>query len=147
MTTDGKTEQQTRRGCAGSSNPATGVEIDKTADEADEAQQDDDATAATRPRGSAARSRATDTSSSPPSFSSCFAGRRCADGVAVLQPVPARRADRRHGRSAAVDAARDGTVAMLSYKPDTLDQDFAAAKSHLTGDFLNYYDHVHSSRS
>jgi Mce-associated membrane protein len=40
----------------------------------------------------------------------------------------------------AVDAARDGTVAMLSYKPDTLDQDFAAAKSHLTGDFANYYD-------
>jgi len=40
----------------------------------------------------------------------------------------------------AVNAARDGTVALLSYKPDTLDQDFAAAKSHLTGDFLNYYD-------
>ena len=40
----------------------------------------------------------------------------------------------------AIDAARDGTVAMLSYKPDSLDQDFAAAKSHLTGDFLNYYD-------
>jgi Mce-associated membrane protein len=40
----------------------------------------------------------------------------------------------------ALDAAREGTVAMLSYKPDTLDQDFAAAKSHLTGDFLNYYD-------
>ena len=40
----------------------------------------------------------------------------------------------------AIDAARDGTVAMLSYKPDTLDRDFAAARSHLTGDFLNYYD-------
>ncbi|MGA8327790.1 MAG: hypothetical protein WB777_00635 [Mycobacterium sp.] len=40
----------------------------------------------------------------------------------------------------AINAARDGTVALLSYKPDTLDQDFAAAKSHLTGDFLNYYD-------
>ncbi len=40
----------------------------------------------------------------------------------------------------AIDAARDGTVALLSYKPDTLNQDFAAAKSHLTGDFLNYYD-------
>ena len=32
----------------------------------------------------------------------------------------------------AVDAARDGTVALLSYKPDTLNQDFAAAKSHDT---------------
>jgi Mce-associated membrane protein len=40
----------------------------------------------------------------------------------------------------AADAARDGTVALLSYKPDTLDPDFANAKSHLTGDFLNYYD-------
>jgi Mce-associated membrane protein len=40
----------------------------------------------------------------------------------------------------AIDAARDGTVAMLSYKPTTLDQDFAAARSHLTGDFLKYYD-------
>jgi Mce-associated membrane protein len=39
-----------------------------------------------------------------------------------------------------VNAARDGTVALLSYKPDSLNQDFAAAKSHLTGDFLNYYD-------
>ncbi|MCV7235124.1 hypothetical protein BST20_22625 [Mycobacterium branderi] len=41
---------------------------------------------------------------------------------------------------AAVNAAKDGTVALLTYKPETLDQDFAAAKSHLTGDFLNYYD-------
>jgi Mce-associated membrane protein len=40
----------------------------------------------------------------------------------------------------AVNAARDGTVALLSYKPDTLNQDFTAARSHLTGDFLNYYD-------
>ncbi len=42
--------------------------------------------------------------------------------------------------SSAVNAARDGTVALLSYKPDTLNQDFAAAKSHLSGDFRNYYD-------
>nr|WP_231997207.1 hypothetical protein [Mycobacterium sp. 1245111.1] len=39
-----------------------------------------------------------------------------------------------------VNAAKEGTVALLSYKPDTLDQDFAAAKSHLSGDFLNYYN-------
>jgi Mce-associated membrane protein len=38
------------------------------------------------------------------------------------------------------NAARDGTVALLSYKPDTLEKDFAAAKSHLSGDFLNYYN-------
>ncbi len=39
----------------------------------------------------------------------------------------------------ALDAAKTGTVALLSYSPDSLDKDFAAAKSHLTGDFLSYY--------
>ena len=42
--------------------------------------------------------------------------------------------------SAVVNAASDGTVALLSYSPDTLDKDFAAAKSHLSGDFLSYYN-------
>ena len=37
------------------------------------------------------------------------------------------------------DAARDGTVALLSYAPETLDKDLATAKSHLTGEFLKYY--------
>jgi Mce-associated membrane protein len=40
----------------------------------------------------------------------------------------------------AVNAARDGTTALLSYKPDTLNHDFEAAKSHLSGDFRNYYE-------
>ena len=39
----------------------------------------------------------------------------------------------------AVSAARDGTVALLSYAPDTLDKDLANAKAHLTGEFLKYY--------
>jgi Mce-associated membrane protein len=39
----------------------------------------------------------------------------------------------------ALDAASKGSVALLSYAPDSLDKDFAAAKSHLTGDFLSYY--------
>jgi Mce-associated membrane protein len=39
----------------------------------------------------------------------------------------------------ALDAAKNGTVALLSYAPQSLDKDFAAAKSHLTGDFLSYY--------
>lgn len=39
----------------------------------------------------------------------------------------------------AIRAASDGTVALLSYAPDSLDSDFATAKSHLTGDFLSYY--------
>lgn len=39
-----------------------------------------------------------------------------------------------------VEAASAGTVAVLSYKPDTAQNDFRTAKAHLTGDFLNYYD-------
>lgn len=40
----------------------------------------------------------------------------------------------------AIQAASDGAVAALSYSPDNLDRDFAKAKSHLTGDFLAYYN-------
>lgn len=39
----------------------------------------------------------------------------------------------------ALSAATSGTVAVLSYSPDTLDRDFSSAKAHLTGDFLSYY--------
>ncbi|WP_445166195.1 hypothetical protein ACTXG7_20325 [Mycolicibacterium sp. Dal123E01] len=39
----------------------------------------------------------------------------------------------------AVTAASEGTVALLSYAPDSLDKDLANAKSHLTGEFLKYY--------
>ena len=39
----------------------------------------------------------------------------------------------------ALDAAKNGTVSLLSYSPEKLDKDFANAKSHLTGDFLSYY--------
>jgi Mce-associated membrane protein len=41
--------------------------------------------------------------------------------------------------AATIKAASDGTIALLSYTPETLDKDFASAKTHLTGDFLNYY--------
>lgn len=40
----------------------------------------------------------------------------------------------------ALIAAKDGTVALLSYSPETLNEDFSNAKTHLTGDFLNYYN-------
>lgn len=40
----------------------------------------------------------------------------------------------------AIASASEGTVAVLSYSPETLDHDFSSAKSHLTGDFLNYYN-------
>jgi Mce-associated membrane protein len=40
---------------------------------------------------------------------------------------------------AVITAASEGTVAILSYSPDTFDRDFSSAKSRLTGDFLSYY--------
>lgn len=40
----------------------------------------------------------------------------------------------------AVQAASDGAVAVLSYASETLEQDFARANKHLTGEFLAYYD-------
>jgi Mce-associated membrane protein len=43
-------------------------------------------------------------------------------------------------RRAATKAAKGGAVAVLSYSPDTLDRDIANAKSHLTGNFLAYYN-------
>ncbi|MGB8390847.1 MAG: twin-arginine translocation pathway signal [Mycobacterium sp.] len=38
-----------------------------------------------------------------------------------------------------IKAASDGTVALLSYSPETLDRDFSNAKSRLTEDYLAYY--------
>jgi Mce-associated membrane protein len=43
-------------------------------------------------------------------------------------------------RRSVASAASDGTTALLSYSADSLDNDFAAARSHLAGDFLSYYD-------
>ena len=43
-------------------------------------------------------------------------------------------------KRAVASSAADGTTALLSYSADTLDQDFASAKSHLAGDFLSYYN-------
>jgi Mce-associated membrane protein len=40
----------------------------------------------------------------------------------------------------AIRAASDGAVATVSYSSDSMDRDFANAKSYLTGDFLAYYD-------
>ncbi|TPG37314.1 hypothetical protein EAH80_00725 [Mycobacterium hodleri] len=38
-----------------------------------------------------------------------------------------------------VRAATDGTVALLSYRPDTVEKDLDAAKSRMTGQFLDAY--------
>jgi Mce-associated membrane protein len=61
-----------------------------------------------------------------------------AAGLIFGQYLPDRRTDDAAAH-AAIAAASDGTVALLSYAPGTLDHDFTSAKSHLTGDFLAYY--------
>jgi Mce-associated membrane protein len=57
----------------------------------------------------------------------------------VLQYRPDRQIDDAAARRA-IQAASDGAVATLSYSTESMDQDFARARSHLTGDFLAYYD-------
>ncbi len=52
------------------------------------------------------------------------------------------RPDQQVGQAAmngAMDAAKNGSVALLTYSPDTLEKDFEGAKANLTGDFLSYY--------
>jgi Mce-associated membrane protein len=57
----------------------------------------------------------------------------------VLQYRPDRQIDHAAAQRA-IQAASDGAVAALSYSSENLDHDFARARSHLTGDFLAYYD-------
>jgi Mce-associated membrane protein len=57
----------------------------------------------------------------------------------VLQYRPDRQIDDAAARGA-IQAASEGAVATLSYSPESMDHDFARARSHLTGDFLAYYD-------
>ena len=59
-------------------------------------------------------------------------------GVYFERYQPNRQTDPAVAR-AVVSAASDGTVALLSYSPESLDKDFATAKSHLSGDFLSQY--------
>ncbi|KZS76710.1 twin-arginine translocation pathway signal [Mycobacterium kansasii] len=60
-------------------------------------------------------------------------------GLYFFSYRPDREVDDQAAKSA-VAAATDGTIAILSYSPDTLERDFSSARSHLTGDFLSYYD-------
>ena len=57
--------------------------------------------------------------------------------VKSRQPPPV--ANQAADRQAATQAASTGTAKILTYSPDSLDQDFAAAEAMLTGDFLTYY--------
>jgi Mce-associated membrane protein len=57
----------------------------------------------------------------------------------VLQYRPDRQLDDAAARRA-IRAASEGAVAALSYSSESMDRDFGRARSHLTGDFLAYYD-------
>jgi Mce-associated membrane protein len=70
---------------------------------------------------------------------SVIAAMALAAGVFFFQYRPDRQIDAAAAQRA-VQAASDGAVASLSYSTDTMDRDFANAKSHLTGEFLKYYD-------
>ncbi len=141
MTADDKTEQHNVEGLP-DLEPSDGVEIDKTAEDADETQQDDDTTApeTTTSAGSRRGALRQRVKVVPVVLVLLLllSGALTA-WLYVAQYSRDTQTDTAAAQSA-IDAARDGTVALLSYKPDTLNQDFAAAKSHLTGDFLNYYD-------
>lgn len=61
-----------------------------------------------------------------------------ATGLYFLQYKPGQETNAA-AANVALEAAKNGTVALLSYSPESLDKDFANAKSNLTGDFLSYY--------
>jgi Mce-associated membrane protein len=57
----------------------------------------------------------------------------------ILQYRPDRQLDDAAAQRV-IRAASDGAVATLTYSSENMDRDFARARSHLTGDFLAYYD-------
>ena len=58
-------------------------------------------------------------------------------GYLKWQDVSAR--DSQVASAEAVRAAIDGTIALLSYKPETVEKDLDAARTRMTGTFLNAY--------
>lgn len=58
-------------------------------------------------------------------------------GVLKFMDSGVRESDVARGES--MQAAKDSTVALLSYKPDTVEQQLTAARDRLTGDFRNEY--------
>ncbi len=59
-------------------------------------------------------------------------------GLFVVDYRPDQQTDKASAREV-IKAASEGAVALLTYSPDTLNQDFANAKSRLTDDFRDYY--------
>jgi Mce-associated membrane protein len=117
--------------------PTEGVEIDKPTDSTEDSAKIDTSDKGT---GEVRRRRVTAVPLVPVVLLlALLASAGLAGWLYFTQYRPDQQTDNAVAQSV-VNAARDGTVALLSYKPETLDQDFAAAKSHLSGDFLNYYN-------
>lgn len=62
-----------------------------------------------------------------------------AAGAGYLRWEYSSRHDAAVARTQSVQAARDATLAVLTYKADTVDQDFAASRQYLTGEFRDAY--------
>jgi Mce-associated membrane protein len=60
-------------------------------------------------------------------------------GAGYLKWVDNSVRDADRARNASVQAAKDSTIALLSYKPDTVEQQLVAARDLLTGDFRDSY--------
>ena len=60
-----------------------------------------------------------------------------AAGYLNLQDTAVR--DSQAARTQSVQAATDSTIALLSYRPDTVDKDLAAARDRMTGSFRDSY--------
>lgn len=140
MSAEDSTEQQNVE-AAPNLEPSDGVEIDKTAEEADEAQQDDETIAGDATSwigGKVARCRQLKVAPLVLVLLLLVSG-----ALAAWLYVTQYRADQQTDATAVqavTAAAQDGMIALLSYKSETLDQDVAAAKSHLTGDFVSDYE-------
>ncbi|OBI11955.1 hypothetical protein A5713_05390 [Mycobacterium sp. E2497] len=62
-----------------------------------------------------------------------------ASGAGVLKWQGSSIADADRGRIEATRAAREGTAALLTYRPDTVERDLGAARERLTGRFKDTY--------
>ncbi|BBY38007.1 hypothetical protein MMAN_21410 [Mycobacterium mantenii] len=60
-------------------------------------------------------------------------------GTGFLKWQDASLRDAETSRVAAMQAAKDGTIALLSYKPDTVEKDLGAARDRLAGGFRDSY--------
>lgn len=60
-------------------------------------------------------------------------------GAGALRFLDSGVRDSNLARDESIQAAKDSTVALLSYKPDTVEQQLTAARDRLTGDFRNQY--------